>query len=398
MAKGVPIQGKDPLGKAKYANVTESGDLKVQLSGNIVVEDAMRVTQKPQHEPSPLLDWKYRDKICYDMYVPEHDGTVWGRDYEGAIWNIPDVSVAGNTQKTNPIIPASVPTALIHPYIQDNVQKILVIASSSQIPGWQAIIVEGFNDDAPVTTIHQPDYITNSMCTDAYYDGLVNVVLVGEYGSGNTPKRLWLSKDGGVNWEIIKETTPKATGATQSHWHAVHYDRYSARIWAAEGDDANRALHWSDDFGETWHSIEGVYQPTLIKSFPNCVVFGHDEGEENTGLSVWMRNNDKRNDVVLRRVLTVNEKPSAYHYPDARQWAQRGSDAYVLFMRKYGTDYTWAIYKTNNGIVWTGVSFGHELWSHIDYLSGITTSGHIVARHRNSANPWGGNHLIYTKV
>lgn len=36
MAKGVPIQGKDPLGKAKYANVTESGDLRVQLSGDIV--------------------------------------------------------------------------------------------------------------------------------------------------------------------------------------------------------------------------------------------------------------------------------------------------------------------------------------------------------------------------
>jgi hypothetical protein len=37
MAKGVPILGKDPLGKAKYANVTESGDLRVQLSGNDVV-------------------------------------------------------------------------------------------------------------------------------------------------------------------------------------------------------------------------------------------------------------------------------------------------------------------------------------------------------------------------
>jgi len=36
MAKGVPILGKDPLGKAKYANVTESGDLRVQLSGTVV--------------------------------------------------------------------------------------------------------------------------------------------------------------------------------------------------------------------------------------------------------------------------------------------------------------------------------------------------------------------------
>jgi len=39
MAKGVPILGKDPLGKAKYANVTESGDLKVQQSGTITAED-----------------------------------------------------------------------------------------------------------------------------------------------------------------------------------------------------------------------------------------------------------------------------------------------------------------------------------------------------------------------
>ena len=35
MAKGVPILGKDPSGEAKYANVTESGDLRVQLSGTI---------------------------------------------------------------------------------------------------------------------------------------------------------------------------------------------------------------------------------------------------------------------------------------------------------------------------------------------------------------------------
>jgi len=39
MAKGVPILGKDPLGKAKYANVTESGDLRVQLSSSNVTID-----------------------------------------------------------------------------------------------------------------------------------------------------------------------------------------------------------------------------------------------------------------------------------------------------------------------------------------------------------------------
>jgi hypothetical protein len=40
MAKGVPIQGKDPLGKAKYANVTESGDLRVQLSAKESMDSA----------------------------------------------------------------------------------------------------------------------------------------------------------------------------------------------------------------------------------------------------------------------------------------------------------------------------------------------------------------------
>lgn len=42
MAKGVPILGKDPLGKAKYANVTESGDLRVQLSGTMDTREVIR--------------------------------------------------------------------------------------------------------------------------------------------------------------------------------------------------------------------------------------------------------------------------------------------------------------------------------------------------------------------
>ena len=53
MTKGVPILGKDPLGKAKYANVTESGDLRVQLSGtkSVTLEvllDAVSVAPRSQ--------------------------------------------------------------------------------------------------------------------------------------------------------------------------------------------------------------------------------------------------------------------------------------------------------------------------------------------------------------
>ena len=49
MAKGVPILGKDPLGKAKYANVTESGDLRVQLSGTIETLYSMDIAERPDY-------------------------------------------------------------------------------------------------------------------------------------------------------------------------------------------------------------------------------------------------------------------------------------------------------------------------------------------------------------
>ena len=49
MAKGVPILGKDPLGKAKYANVTESGDLRVQLSGTIVQLWGNDISERPDY-------------------------------------------------------------------------------------------------------------------------------------------------------------------------------------------------------------------------------------------------------------------------------------------------------------------------------------------------------------
>ena len=37
MAKGIPLMGRDPDGKAKMINVDENGNVKVQLSGNDVV-------------------------------------------------------------------------------------------------------------------------------------------------------------------------------------------------------------------------------------------------------------------------------------------------------------------------------------------------------------------------
>lgn len=49
MAKGVPIQGKNPSGKAQLANVTAEGDLKVQLSGAIITLYKSDIGDRPAY-------------------------------------------------------------------------------------------------------------------------------------------------------------------------------------------------------------------------------------------------------------------------------------------------------------------------------------------------------------
>ena len=72
MAKGVPILGKDPLGKAKYANVTESGDLRVQLSGN-----SMSLVELSQQRSRFFRNGKYlktvsRSNPGYNVYFGDN--------------------------------------------------------------------------------------------------------------------------------------------------------------------------------------------------------------------------------------------------------------------------------------------------------------------------------------
>jgi hypothetical protein len=87
MAKGVPILGKDPLGKAKYANVTESGDLKVQLSGTIpeVINYYNNQTVPSKNEGAPVtlqgrksvLIQQRKCREGYTVPLVSLDGVTW---------------------------------------------------------------------------------------------------------------------------------------------------------------------------------------------------------------------------------------------------------------------------------------------------------------------------------
>ena len=74
MAKGVPILGKDPSGKAKYANVTESGDLRVQLSGNMATSGLHANRPDANAVPPGFMYYSVdleENKLSYS------DGTSW---------------------------------------------------------------------------------------------------------------------------------------------------------------------------------------------------------------------------------------------------------------------------------------------------------------------------------
>ncbi len=77
MAKGVPILGKDPLGKAKYANVTESGDLRVQLSGSIVADTKPQAADLARRAYDAIIDTVGLENIALLLPLWEAEGTTF---------------------------------------------------------------------------------------------------------------------------------------------------------------------------------------------------------------------------------------------------------------------------------------------------------------------------------
>jgi len=74
MAKGVPIQGRNPSGNAQIANVTAEGDLKVQLSGTIMELYGATIDERPPANSVPVGATFMAVKT---QEVWQSDGTDW---------------------------------------------------------------------------------------------------------------------------------------------------------------------------------------------------------------------------------------------------------------------------------------------------------------------------------
>jgi hypothetical protein len=72
MAKGIPLMGRGPDGRAKMINVDENGNVKVQLSGNIFGAD---ISDRPSANSVPVGTVFVIANATLDAWIS--NGTDW---------------------------------------------------------------------------------------------------------------------------------------------------------------------------------------------------------------------------------------------------------------------------------------------------------------------------------
>ena len=72
MAKGIPLMGRGPDGKAKMINVDENGNVKVQLSGTIFGAD---ISDRPPADSVPVGTTFVITNAALDAWIS--NGTNW---------------------------------------------------------------------------------------------------------------------------------------------------------------------------------------------------------------------------------------------------------------------------------------------------------------------------------
>ncbi len=231
---------------------------------------------------------------------------------------------------------------------------------------------EGF--DKPFTIVKETGATFATLNFSSYDNGIDRYILAAEYGHTSTMKKLWLSKDGGLTYSVLKEGDTLFTG--NNHWHTAIFDPYSGGIFASQGDGSNARLYFTPDFGITWNYIEGT-QPTAIYPFPNRVIFGRDNMGERPGIHEW--NRDEIFPTSLKDALTFREDRWSYDfYPSNTNWNNANpNEYYLVFPSHIGVDELSYIYATGDG----GESW-HKVYENLirlGSLSGIDKQGYVYA-------------------
>lgn len=224
--------------------------------------------------------------------------------------------------------------------------------------GKMRILTMGSFTSAPVVRLESAKGF--SIAHSFYESGGQRIVLAGEYNQADrSSKRLYLSRDGGLTFSVVRQTVDGA-GSVNNHWHATAYDPWGGALWASAGDDTKppRELSFSLDWGVTWSSLTAPadrhLQPTAIMPFPARMVFGRDSGGFAPGLDWWERpvsgGQPEGGQALAPGLMTFAPDLSAFQvYPDASTWCigRNSDECYTLFPPR-GTG-RGAIYATGDG-------------------------------------------------
>lgn len=304
MAKGVPIQGRNPSGKAQIANVTAEGDLKVQLNGSIVdtEDNVLRVKQYgtiETHVKKPLKPQS--GFIVPETISPGANIRCTSVDGQGALYGFRFKEVIKSTDEGvnwTTLWVASEPRFVNNVVYLANGALLVVLASNQDTGDLDGCIyLSDANQENFTKVLETPRGCVGLSYGIFTYDPYV---LLSEYGPKqqgvDSPRRAYLSSDYGATWRQIFEIE----NHLNVHTHNIAMDTFTGRIWVTVGDqNPEKNAYYTDNWGETWQTLwasgECPINPLSIVCLPDCVLIGSDTPNE---LSFWRY--DKRTEELTK--------------------------------------------------------------------------------------------------
>lgn len=220
----------------------------------------------------------------------------------------------------------------------------------------------------------------NEFNITSHSDGVNDYIFACQYGMGTDHIRnMYFSKDLGTTWTLINQSIITTPGDLNSHWHLAKFDPYMGRIWAAQGDNSNSALSFSDDLGTTWKRFAGIYQPTMIHPFPDRVILGRDRGTAPPGFDHISRDYSS-SAINVSPTLSFRSDKIAFHNYPGHHIVGYGEVAYIRFPVRLEMNEEYLFATGDGGKSWHCV-YSTTRGTGTPYLgnpSGVTADGKIA--------------------
>lgn len=148
-------------------------------------------------------------------------------------------------------------------------------------------------------------------------------------GARSAVQHAWITTDNGATWTVLYN---HGNGSLSSrHIHGAAYDPWRDAIWLTLGDytgnaTGDRRIIVSWDRGANWTDVSTEIQPTVVRPFPNCVVFGSDSAPN----GILRIDNPSPTSLVLKMTYPLGLSSTLTHV--AEPASQRLGDGYPLLV------------------------------------------------------------------